>query len=93
MPSAINAAVAQQTETGSVPSTNISTTAETGGGSGGIYSAIISRNQPIIGVREKTFEELYKKCLEKKILYVDPDFPPNESSLFYSQKLPINYLY
>ncbi|XP_044871875.1 calpain-3 isoform X4 [Mauremys mutica] len=91
MPSAINAVVAQQTETGSVPSTNISTTAETGGGSGGIYSAIISRNQPIIGVREKTFEELHKKCLEKKILYVDPDFPPNESSLFYSQKLPIKF--
>uniref|UniRef100_A0A8C4WJ19 Calpain-3 n=1 Tax=Gopherus evgoodei TaxID=1825980 RepID=A0A8C4WJ19_9SAUR len=91
MPSAINAVVAQQTETGSVPSTNISTTAETGGGSGGIYSAIISRNQPIIGVREKTFEELHKKCLEKKILYVDPDFPPNESSLFYSQKVPIKF--
>uniref|UniRef100_A0A8C0HAV0 Calpain-3 n=1 Tax=Chelonoidis abingdonii TaxID=106734 RepID=A0A8C0HAV0_CHEAB len=91
MPSAINAVVAQQTETGSVPSTNISTTAETGGGSGGIYSAIISRNQPIIGLREKTFEELHKKCLEKKILYVDPDFPPNESSLFYSQKVPIKF--
>ncbi|EMP39588.1 Calpain-3 [Chelonia mydas] len=91
MPSAINAVLAQQTEAGSVPSTSISTTAETGGGSGGIYSAIISRNQPIIGVREKTFEELHKKCLEKKILYVDPDFPPNESSLFYSQKLPITF--
>uniref|UniRef100_A0A8C3RZW1 Uncharacterized protein n=1 Tax=Chelydra serpentina TaxID=8475 RepID=A0A8C3RZW1_CHESE len=69
MPSAINAVLAQQTATGSVPSTSISTTTETGGGSGGIYSAIISRNQPIIGVREKTFEELHKKCLEKKILY------------------------
>uniref|UniRef100_A0A8B9DVP2 Calpain-3 n=1 Tax=Anser cygnoides TaxID=8845 RepID=A0A8B9DVP2_ANSCY len=92
MPSAINAAVAQQTAAGSVPSTTVTTTAEgTGGGTGGIYSAIISRNQPIIKVKEKTYEELHKKCLEKNILYEDPDFPPNESSLFYSQKIPIKF--
>ncbi|XP_050752894.1 calpain-3 isoform X5 [Gymnogyps californianus] len=92
MPSAINAAVAQQTAAGSVPSTTISTTTEgVGGGTGGIYSAIISRNQPIIRVKEKTYEELHKKCLEKNILYEDPDFPPNESSLFYSQKIPIKF--
>ncbi|XP_009886267.1 PREDICTED: calpain-3 isoform X5 [Charadrius vociferus] len=92
MPSAINAAVAQQTGAGSVPSATISTTTEgAGGGTGGIYSAIISRNQPIIRVKEKTYEELHKKCLEKNILYEDPDFPPNESSLFYSQKIPIKF--
>nr|XP_009501780.1 PREDICTED: calpain-3 isoform X4 [Phalacrocorax carbo] len=92
MPSAINAAVAQQTAAGSVPSTTISTTTEGAGGStGGIYSAIISRNQPIIRVKEKTYEDLHKKCLEKNILYEDPDFPPNESSLFYSQKIPIKF--
>nr|XP_009931395.1 PREDICTED: calpain-3 isoform X2 [Opisthocomus hoazin] len=92
MPSAINAAVAQQTAAGSGPSATISTTTEgAGGGTGGIYSAIISRNQPIIRVKEKTYEELHKKCLEKNILYEDPDFPPNESSLFYSQKIPIKF--
>ncbi|XP_010176507.1 calpain-3 isoform X3 [Antrostomus carolinensis] len=92
MPSTITAAVAQQTAAGSVPSTTISTTTEgAGGGTGGIYSAIISRNQPIIRVKEKTYEELHKKCLEKNILYEDPDFPPNESSLFYSQKIPIKF--
>ncbi|NXX88576.1 CAN3 protein, partial [Centropus bengalensis] len=92
MPSAINAAVAQQTGAGSGPSATISTTTEgAGGGTGGIYSAIISRNQPIIKVKEKTYEELYKKCLEENILYEDPDFPPNESSLFYSQKIPIKF--
>lgn len=92
MPSAINAAVAQQTAAGSVPSATISTTTEgAGGGTGGIYSAIISRNQPIIRVKEKAYEELHKKCLEKNILYEDPDFPPNESSLFYSQKIPIKF--
>uniref|UniRef100_A0A8B9FDB4 Calpain-3 n=1 Tax=Amazona collaria TaxID=241587 RepID=A0A8B9FDB4_9PSIT len=95
MPSAINAAVAQQTAAGSVPSaistTTTTTTEGAGGGTGGIYSAIISRNQPIIRVKEKTYEELHKKCLEKNILYEDPDFPPNESSLFYSQKVPIKF--
>uniref|UniRef100_A0A8C4PEH4 Calpain-3 n=1 Tax=Dromaius novaehollandiae TaxID=8790 RepID=A0A8C4PEH4_DRONO len=92
MPTAINAVVAQQTAAGSVPSATISTTAEgTGGGTGGIYSAIISRNQPIIRVKEKSYEELHKKCLEKNILYEDPDFPPNETSLFYSQKIPIKF--
>lgn len=91
MPSAVNAAVAQQTAAGSVPSTTIGTTEGAGGGTGGIYSAIISRNQPIISVKEKTYEELHKKCLEKNILYEDPDFPPNESSLFYSQKSPVKF--
>uniref|UniRef100_A0A7M4G313 Calpain-3 n=1 Tax=Crocodylus porosus TaxID=8502 RepID=A0A7M4G313_CROPO len=93
MPSAVNVAVAHQTEAGSAPDATINTTTEAGGGggAGGIYSAIISRNQPIIKVQEKTYAELHKKCLEKKILYEDPDFPPNDSSLFYSQKLPIKF--
>ncbi|OXB63370.1 hypothetical protein ASZ78_001946, partial [Callipepla squamata] len=91
MPSAINAAVAQQTAAGSVPSTTSTTTEGSGGGTGGIYSAIISRNQNIIKVKEKTYEELHRKCLEKNILYEDPDFPPNETSLFYSQKVPIKF--
>uniref|UniRef100_A0A8C3PYU0 Calpain-3 n=1 Tax=Chrysolophus pictus TaxID=9089 RepID=A0A8C3PYU0_CHRPC len=91
MPSAINAAVAQQTAAGSVPSTTSTTIEGTGGGTGGIYSAIISRNQPIIKVKEKSYEELHKQCLEKNILYEDPDFPPNETSLFYSQKVPIKF--
>lgn len=92
MPSAVNATVVQQTEVGPGPIQYVtSTTTETGGGKGGIYSAILSRNQPIIGVKEKSFHELHKKCLEKKILYEDPDFPANESSLFYSQKFPIKF--
>uniref|UniRef100_A0A8C0UE85 Calpain-3 n=1 Tax=Cyanistes caeruleus TaxID=156563 RepID=A0A8C0UE85_CYACU len=91
MPTAINAAVAQQTAAGSVPSATIGTTEGAGGGTGGIYSAIISRNQPIISIKEKTYEELHRKCLEKNVLYEDPDFPPNESSLFYSQKSPVKF--
>nr|XP_056707066.1 calpain-3 [Euleptes europaea] len=91
MPTAVSAAVAQKAEDGPVPRQHASTTAETGGSPGGIYSAILSRNQPIIGVKEKTFHELHKKCLEKKILYEDPDFPANDTSLFYNQKLPVKF--
>lgn len=69
-------------------------TTEAGGGHpSGIYSAIISRNFPIIGVKEKTFEQLHQKCLEKKVLYLDPEFPPDETSLFYSQKFPIQFVW
>ncbi|KAJ6667320.1 hypothetical protein lerEdw1_017298 [Lerista edwardsae] len=82
MPSATNAPVGHQ---------HASTTSEPAGGSGGIYSAILSRNQPIIGVKEKTFHELHKKCLQKKILYEDRDFPANDASLFFSQKLPFKF--
>ncbi|KAM9067943.1 calpain-3 isoform X1 [Sarcophilus harrisii] len=99
MPTVIKASVAQPTRAGPlspglVPSPVHNPTTDAGGvNSGGIYSAIISRNFPIIGVKEKTFEQLHKKCLEKKVLYVDPDFPPNETSLFYSQKFPIQFVW
>jgi hypothetical protein len=79
---------------GPVPHPAQGKTTEAGGGQpSGIYSAIISRNFPIIGVKEKTFEQLHKKCLEKKVLYLDPEFPPDETSLFYSQKFPIQFIW
>nr|XP_020864993.1 calpain-3 isoform X3 [Phascolarctos cinereus] len=99
MPTVIKTSVAQPTKAGPlspglVPPPVQAPTTDTGGGnSGGIYSAIISRNFPIIGVKEKTFEQLHKKCMEKKVLYVDPDFPPDETSLFYSQKFPIQFVW
>ncbi|KAF6350903.1 calpain 3 [Rhinolophus ferrumequinum] len=99
MPTIISASVAPQTGTeprspGPIPHPAQGKTTEAGGGNpSGIYSAIISRNFPIIGVKEKTFEQLHKKCLEKKFLYVDPEFPPDETSLFYSQKFPIQFVW
>ncbi|PNJ16065.1 CAPN3 isoform 6 [Pongo abelii] len=99
MPTVISASVAPRTAAeprspGPVPHPAQSKATEAGGGnSSGIYSAIISRNFPIIGVKEKTFEQLHKKCLEKKVLYVDPEFPPDETSLFYSQKFPIQFVW
>ncbi|XP_011844635.1 PREDICTED: calpain-3 isoform X3 [Mandrillus leucophaeus] len=99
MPTVISASVAPRTAAeprspGPVPHPAQSKATEAGGGNAsGIYSAIISRNFPIIGVKEKTFEQLHKKCLEKKVLYVDPEFPPDETSLFYSQKFPIQFIW
>ncbi|XP_059560317.1 calpain-3 isoform X2 [Myotis daubentonii] len=99
MPTAISPPVAPQTgaepkSPGPVPLPAQGKTTEAGGANpSGIYSAIISRNFPIIGVKEKTFEQLHKKCLEKKVLYVDPEFPPDETSLFYSQKFPIQFVW
>nr|XP_020025810.1 calpain-3 isoform X12 [Castor canadensis] len=99
MPTVISASMAPQTgaeprSPGPVPHPAQGKTTEAGGGQpSGIYSAIISRNFPIIGVKEKTFEQLHKKCLEKKVLYLDPEFPPDETSLFYSQKFPIQFIW
>ncbi|XP_031227467.1 calpain-3 isoform X4 [Mastomys coucha] len=99
MPTVISPTVAPRTRAeprspGPVPHPAQGKTTEAGGGHpSGIYSAIISRNFPIIGVKEKTFEQLHKKCLEKKVLYLDPEFPPDETSLFYSQKFPIQFVW
>ncbi|XP_063803904.1 calpain-3 isoform X2 [Pseudophryne corroboree] len=89
MPSEVLAQVVQPTESGSVPTSSSNETGSAGGG--GIYSAILSRNLPIIGGRSKNFEELRNKYLEKKVLFEDRDFPPNDSSLFYSQTFPIKF--
>ncbi|XP_063296547.1 calpain-3 isoform X2 [Pelobates fuscus] len=89
MPSEIVPAVAQPTESGTAAAP--STTESGPGGTGGIYSAILSRNLPIIGGHEKNFEQLKKKYLDKNVLFEDRDFPPNDTSLFYSQTLPIKF--
>ncbi|KAM9201712.1 calpain-3 isoform 3-T3 [Dugong dugon] len=99
MPTVISASVAPRTgaepiSPGPIPHPAQDKTTEAGSGNqSGIYSAIISRNFPIIGVKEKTFEQLHKKCLEKKVLYLDPEFPPDETSLFYSQKFPVQFVW
>ncbi|KAL7992411.1 hypothetical protein Chor_016667 [Crotalus horridus] len=91
MLSAVSSTVVQKTGSEPIPCQHVTTTTETGAGTGGIYSAILSRNQPITEVKEKTFQELHKKCLQKKTLYEDPDFPANDSSLFFSQRLPVKF--
>uniref|UniRef100_A0A452U315 Uncharacterized protein n=1 Tax=Ursus maritimus TaxID=29073 RepID=A0A452U315_URSMA len=62
MPTVVSASVAPRTgaeprSPGPIPQPGQGKTTEAGGANpSGIYSAIISRNFPIIGVKEKTFE-------------------------------------
>ncbi|XP_070710874.1 calpain-9 [Pempheris klunzingeri] len=37
----------------------------------------------------KSFEQLRQECLQKGVLFEDPDFPAADSSLYYSQSVPV----
>uniref|UniRef100_A0A671QB64 TAF5-like RNA polymerase II p300/CBP-associated factor-associated factor 65 kDa subunit 5L n=1 Tax=Sinocyclocheilus anshuiensis TaxID=1608454 RepID=A0A671QB64_9TELE len=39
----------------------------------------------------KTFEQLRQECLQRGKLFEDPDFPAVDDSLFYSQRVPVNF--
>lgn len=55
-------------------------------GANSIYSAILSRNEAVKDAKRlKTFLELRDKYVTKQVLFEDPLFPANDSSLFYSQ--------
>ncbi|XP_037304775.1 calpain-3b isoform X1 [Pungitius pungitius] len=56
-------------------------------GTNSIYSAILSRNEAVKDAKRlKTFLELRDKYVKKKVMFEDPLFPANDSSLFYSHK-------
>ncbi|CAM4693252.1 unnamed protein product [Leuciscus chuanchicus] len=57
---------------------------------GNIYSAILSRNEAVKDARRlKEFQELKDKYVRKKVIFEDPLFPAQDSSLFYSEKFPL----
>lgn len=57
---------------------------------GNIYSAILSRNEAVKDARRlKDFQELREKYASKKVLFEDPLFPAQDSSLFYNEKFPL----
>lgn len=37
----------------------------------------------------KSFEQLRQECLQKGVLFEDPDFPATDSSLFFSESVPV----
>lgn len=41
----------------------------------------------------KSFEQLRQESLQKGILFEDTDFPANSSSLFYSERPPIPFVW
>ncbi|XP_008395767.1 calpain-3b isoform X2 [Poecilia reticulata] len=56
-------------------------------GANSIYSAILSRNEAVKDEKRlKTFLELRDKYVTKHVLFEDPLFPADDSSLFYSEK-------
>ncbi|XP_078130205.1 calpain-3b isoform X1 [Sander vitreus] len=56
-------------------------------GTNSIYSAILSRNETVKDAKRlKTFLELRDKYVTKKVVFEDPLFPADDSSLFYSHK-------
>lgn len=61
-------------------------------GTNSIYSAILSRNETVKDAKRlKTFLELRDKYVSKNVLFEDPLFPANDSSLFYSEKPSIKF--
>ncbi|KAJ3607076.1 hypothetical protein NHX12_026591 [Muraenolepis orangiensis] len=61
-------------------------------GSNSIYSAILSRNEAVKDAKRlKTFLELRDKYVGKKMLFEDPLFPADDSSLYYSCKSPMKF--
>ncbi|KAM9314349.1 calpain-9 [Pholidichthys leucotaenia] len=38
----------------------------------------------------KSFEQIRQECLRNGVLFEDPDFPATDSSLFFSQNVPVN---
>ncbi|CAL8315507.1 unnamed protein product [Boreogadus saida] len=61
-------------------------------GSNSIYTAILSRNETVKDAKRlKTFLELRDKYVHKKVLFEDPLFPADDSSLYYSCKSPMKF--
>ncbi|KAJ8362422.1 hypothetical protein AAFF_G00375700 [Aldrovandia affinis] len=59
---------------------------------GGIYAAILNRNHKVLDAKRlKNFLELRDKYFGKKVLFEDPLFPADDSSLFYSRTFPIKF--
>lgn len=61
-------------------------------GTNSIYSAILSRNETVKDAKRlKTFLELRDKYVKKKVLFEDPLFLADDSSLFYSRKSSMKF--
>ncbi|KAF5900262.1 calpain-3-like, partial [Clarias magur] len=61
---------------------------------GNLFSAILSRNEAVKDAKRlKDFVELRDKYVRQKVLFKDPLFPADDSSLYYSQKFPLNLVW
>lgn len=49
------------------------------------YQGTIKRHVPNLDITNKTFEEIHEECLSRNILFEDPEFPADDSALFFSR--------
>ncbi|XP_036437915.1 calpain-3b [Colossoma macropomum] len=61
---------------------------------GNIYTAILSRNEAVKDAKRlKDFLELRDKYIRKKVLFKDPLFPADDSSLYFNQKFSLKLVW
>uniref|UniRef100_A0AAR2JA56 Calpain-3 n=1 Tax=Pygocentrus nattereri TaxID=42514 RepID=A0AAR2JA56_PYGNA len=90
MPTLINLYCAQTTD--AAPGTD--STAGLFTAPGNIYTAILSRNEAVKDAKRlKDFLELRDKYVRKKVVFKDPLFPADDSSLYFSQKFPLKLVW
>ncbi|XP_069741148.1 calpain-9 [Narcine bancroftii] len=53
--------------------------------------AVKDRGSLGIKARKPTYQELQNQCLREGVLYEDPEFPADESTLFFNEKPPVNF--
>ncbi|KAK3599185.1 hypothetical protein CHS0354_041026 [Potamilus streckersoni] len=46
------------------------------------------KKNPFAGIVNQSYEEIKKKCKEEKCLFEDPEFPAEDSSIFFSRRPP-----
>ncbi|XP_033831568.1 calpain-9 [Periophthalmus magnuspinnatus] len=51
----------------------------------GLIQAIVTQSDG------KSFEDLRSECLQRGVLFEDPDFPAEDKSLFFSENVPVNF--
>lgn len=63
-------------------------------GGGGRHAHVIgrtsrkARENPFVGIENQNYDEICKKCRDEDILFEDPEFPADNSSLFYDENAP-----
>ncbi|XP_062406184.1 calpain-3b [Sardina pilchardus] len=81
-------------QTHAAPLVGTTLVAPTCGSPANTYSAILSRNEAVKDAKRlKNFLELRDKYVQKKVVFEDPLFPANNSSLFYSCPPPIKIVW
>ncbi|CAE1272195.1 CAPNN [Acanthosepion pharaonis] len=63
-------------------------------GGGGRHAHVIgrtsrkARENPFVGIENQNYDEICKKCRDEDILFEDPEFPADNSSLFFDENAP-----